>query len=89
MICHDQRLMDTKLIDFLEFVPLAPQRTDGGTQGKREPTPREIAEATAAIRATWSEAEHRRRAGLDPHELWEVTEASFPYDICLPPKVRP
>ncbi len=29
-----------------------------------EPTQAEIAEATARIRANWSEAEHHRRAGL-------------------------
>ena len=38
-----------------------------GTRMGGDPTPEEIAEMTAAIRATWSEKEHRRRAFIRKH----------------------
>lgn len=36
-----------------------------------DPTPFEIAIATAKIRTTWSEAEHRVRAGVETDNAWE------------------
>ncbi|HTQ38059.1 MAG TPA: hypothetical protein VMJ32_03475 [Pirellulales bacterium] len=33
------------------------------------PTLDEIARATAALRQTWSEAEHHRRAGIEPRRV--------------------
>lgn len=55
---------------------------------RHEPTPDEIAAATAAIRATWSESERKKRAGLDPYKKLEVTEAEWPHDIMTPPDIR-
>jgi len=38
----------------------------------KPPTLEEIAERAAAIRQEWSEAEHRRRAGLPDDDGWRV-----------------
>ncbi|HTQ39082.1 MAG TPA: hypothetical protein VMJ32_08635 [Pirellulales bacterium] len=38
------------------------------------PSPDEIARATAALRQTWSEAEHHRRAGIEPRRV-EIRQA--------------
>lgn len=47
------------------------------------PTPAEIAAATASLRETWSDAEHRSRASgfhgrddLDKHEAYELLQRS-------------
>jgi hypothetical protein len=50
-----------------------------------DPTPFEIAVATARIRMGWSEAEHRQRAGLPECHSWEpptgrIEEARFLMD---------
>lgn len=41
-----------------------------------DPTPEEIAERAAQIRAGWSELEHRRRAGLAETSGWEAPTVS-------------
>lgn len=41
-----------------------------------DPTPEEIAERAAEVRQSWSEAEHRRRAGLPETSAWEAPTVS-------------
>ena len=41
-----------------------------------DPTPEEIAERAAEIRAGWTEVEHRRRAGLPETSGWEAPQVS-------------
>jgi hypothetical protein len=41
-----------------------------------DPTPEEIAAATAEIRATWSPSERRRRGAWMENVAWEAPEAS-------------
>jgi hypothetical protein len=42
---------------------------------KYEPTPQEIAIATAEIRRNWTESEYRRRAGVEPSS-WSIPEVA-------------
>lgn len=44
----------------------------GGRNGHPDPTPQEIAERAAIERQSWSEAEHRRRAGLPERMAYEI-----------------
>ena len=45
--------------------------------GRRDPTPDEIRAGCALARESWSEAEHRRRAGLARSAHVEITETSL------------
>ena len=61
----------TKRVFFLRgycSVPCYQADKNDGLRLGGDPTPEEIAEMTAAIRATWSEHEYRKRAFMTKHE---------------------
>lgn len=80
--------LDIPLMRSLRFCPHELTQQPTQNKVKHEPTPEEIAAATAALRATWSDAEYLRRAGRDPHAKYDVPECPFSSDYFTLPDIR-
>jgi len=79
---------DTRLIYQLRFVPVPLHRTyrDNPPPNPNDPTPEQIAEHAAAIRAGWDAGEERRRRGVVKIVRYEIPSCD---DAGIGPEIPP